>query len=202
MKSIDRLKKIKDLLFIEREEDFYQYKEQFLRASIEQRKKNGATWFPIQIVSNELGYADYVHLEVERTNSLDMPHQFSAGKNVSLFSNKNPDEVQEISGTIKQCSKNKMKIIIHTDDLPDWCYDGRLGVNIQFDDNSYIEMQKALDEVIGARNNRVAELREMIEGNDIPSFNKIDDYCESRPKIKQVKQITLVVHIIYSIYLL
>jgi hypothetical protein len=41
MKSIDRLKKIKDLLFIEREEDFYQYKEQFLRASIEQRKKNG-----------------------------------------------------------------------------------------------------------------------------------------------------------------
>lgn len=175
MKSIDRLKKIKDLLFIEREEDFYQYKEQFLRASIEQRKKNGATWFPIQIVSNELGYADYVHLEVERTNSLDMPHQFSAGKNVSLFSNKNPDEVQEISGTIKQCSKNKMKIIIHTDDLPDWCYDGRLGVNIQFDDNSYIEMQKALDEVIGARNNRVAELREMIEGNDIPSFNKIDD---------------------------
>ena len=175
MKSIDRLKKIKDLLFIEREEDFYQYKEQFLRASIEQRKKNGATWFPIQILSNELGYADYVHLEVERTNSLDMPHQFSAGKNVSLFSNKNPDEVQEISGTIKQCSKNKMKIIIHTDDLPDWCYDGRLGVNIQFDDNSYIEMQKALDEVIGARNNRVAELREMIEGNDIPSFNKIDD---------------------------
>jgi superfamily I DNA and/or RNA helicase len=175
MKSIDRLKKIKDLLFVEREEDFYQYKEQFLRASIEQRKKNGATWFPIQILSNELGYADYVHLEVERTNSLDMPHQFSAGKNVSLFSNKNPEEVQEISGTIKQCSKNKMKIIIHTDDLPDWCYDGRLGVNIQFDDNSYIEMQKALDEVIGARNNRVAELREMIEGNEIPSFNKIDD---------------------------
>ena len=175
MKSIDRLKKIKDLLFIEREEDFYQYKEQFLRASIEQRKKNGATWFPIQILSNELGYADYVHLEIERTNNLDMPHQFSAGKNVSLFSNKNPDEVQEISGTIKQCSKNKMKIIIHTDDLPDWCYDGRLGVNIQFDDNSYIEMQKALDEVIGARNNRVAELREMIEGVEIPTFNKINE---------------------------
>jgi superfamily I DNA and/or RNA helicase len=175
MKSIDRLKKLKDLLFIEREEDFYQYKEQFLRASIEQRKKNGATWFPIQILSNELGYADYVHLEIERTNNLDMPHQFSAGKNVSLFSNKNPDEVQEISGTIKQCSKNKMKIIIHTDDLPDWCYDGRLGVNIQFDDNSYIEMQKALDEVIGARNNRVAELREMIEGTEIPTFNKIDE---------------------------
>ena len=175
MNSIDRLKKLKELLFIEREEDFYQYKEQFLRASIEQRKKNGATWFPIQILNNEIGYADYVHLEIERTNNLDTPHQFSAGKNISLFSNKNPEEKLEITGTIKQSGKNKMKLIMHTDELPDWCYDGRLGVNIQFDDNSYIEMQKALDEVIDARNNRVAELREIIEGNEVPTFEKIDD---------------------------
>jgi len=173
--SIDRIKKIKELLLIEREEDFRQYKEQFLRASIEQRKKNGVTWFPIQILSEELGYADYIHLEIERTNNLDTPHQFGSGKNVILFSNKNPDDLQEITGTIKQSSKNKMKIILHTDELPDWCYEGRLGVNIQFDDNSYTEMQKALDEVTGARNNRVAELREIIEGNLLPSFEKIDE---------------------------
>jgi len=175
MSSIDRIKHLKELLLIEREEDYYQYKEQFLKASIEQRKKNGVTWFPIQILSDELGYADYVHIEIERTNQLDTPHQFSAGKNVTLFSNKNPDDLQELTGTIKQSGKNKMKIILHTDELPDWCYEGRLGVNIQFDDNSYIEMQKALDEVIGARNNRVAELREIIEGTEKPTFEKTDD---------------------------
>ncbi len=175
MSSTDRLKKIKELLLIEREEDYFQYREQFLRASIEERKKNGATWFPIQILSNELGYADYVHLEIERNNCLDMPHQFSAGKNVTLFSNKQSDEVQELTGTIKQSHKNKMKLIMHTDELPDWCYDGKLGVNIQFDDNSYIEMQKALDEVIGAKHNRIAELREIIEGNELPTFEKVDD---------------------------
>ncbi len=175
MNSIDRIKRLKELLIVEREEDYYQYKEQFLRASIEQRKKNGVTWFPIQILSDELGYADYVHIEIERTNQLDTPHQFGTGKNVTVFSNKNPDDLQEITGTIKQSGKNKMKIILHTDELPDWCYEGRLGVNIQFDDNSYIEMQKALDEVIGARNNRVAELREIIEGTEVPTFEKIDD---------------------------
>ncbi len=173
--SIDRIKYLKELLLIERDEDYNQYKEQFLRAGIEQRKKNGVTWFPIQILSDELGYADYVHIEIERTNQIDTPHQFSAGKNVTLFSNKNPEEIQELTGTIKQSGKNKMKIILHTDELPDWCYEGRLGVNIQFDDNSYIEMQKALDEVVGARNNRVAELREIIEGTEKPSFEKIDD---------------------------
>ncbi len=175
MESKDRLKLLKELLIIEREEDFQQYRDQFLRANIEQRKKNGATWYPIQILSNEIGYADYVHLEVERTNTLDTPHQFSAGKNISLFSNKNPDEVQEVIGTIKQSGKNKLKIIMHTDELPDWAYDGKLGINIQFDDNSYTEMQKALDEVINARSNRVAELREIIEGHDTPSFEKTDE---------------------------
>lgn len=174
-KSIDRLKRLKELLVIEREEDFLQYKEQFLKASIDQRKKNGVTWFPIQILSEELGYADYMHIEIERTANLDEPHQFSAGKNVTLFSNKNPEDIQELTGTIKQSSKNKMKIILHSDEMPDWCYEGRLGVNIQFDDNSYTEMQKALDEVIGARNNRVAELREIIEGDIKPDFEKVDD---------------------------
>ncbi len=173
--SIDRIKRLKELLLIEREEDYQHYKEQFLRASIEQRKKNGVTWFPIQLLSDELGYADYVHVEIERTNQIDTPHQFSAGKNIILFSNKNPDDLQELTGTIKQSGKNKMKIILHTDELPDWCYEGRLGINIQFDDNSYIEMQKALDEVIVSKNNRIAELREIIEGNVNPTFKKIDD---------------------------
>lgn len=172
--SISRLKKLKELLVIEREEDYLQYKEQFLKASIEQRKKNGVTWYPIQILSNEIGYADYVHLEIERTSQLDTPHQMSVGKNVSLFSNKNPDESLEITGTIKQSGKNKLKIIMHTDELPDWCYDGKLGINIQFDDNSYLEMQKALDEVIAAKHNRVAELREIIEGNLPASFENIN----------------------------
>jgi ATP-dependent RNA/DNA helicase IGHMBP2 len=173
--SIDHLKLLKELLLIEREEDFFQYKEQFLKASIERRKANGVTWYPIQILSNELGYGDLVNLEIERTNLLDTPHQFSTGKNVTHFSNQSNNEVFELNGTIKQSGKNKMKIIMHTDDLPDWCYEGKLGINIQFDDNSYIEMQKALDIVINARNCKTAELREIIEGTSHPTFEKEDD---------------------------
>lgn len=173
--SITHLKLLKELLLIEREEDFFQYKEQFLKAGIEKRKQNGVTWYPIQILSNELGYGDLVQLEVERTTCLDKPHHFSTGKNVTLFSNKNNEENLELGGTIKHSGKNKMKIILHTDDLPDWCYDGKLGVNIQFDDNSFTEMQKALDIVINARNCKTADLREIILGTEIPTYEKVDD---------------------------
>lgn len=173
--SIAHLKLLKELLLIEREEDFFQYKEQFLKVGIEQRRLNGVTWYPIQILSEELGYGDLLQIEVERTTHLDSPHQFSTGKNLTLFSNKNPDELQEVVGTIKRSGKNKMLIILHAEELPDWAYDGKLGINIQFDDNSYTEMQKALDLVINSRNNKTAELREILQGAQSPSFEKPDE---------------------------
>lgn len=172
--AIERLKGLKQLLKIERDEDFRLYKELFLRVNLEQRKKNGVTWYPVKINSEELGSGDLLHLEIERTSQIDKPHQFSSGKNVSLFSNQN-NELFEITGTIKSVSKNSLKLIIHSDELPDWCYDGKLGLNIQFDDNSYNEMQRALDVVIDAKYNRVAELREMIEGTIPISFDKINE---------------------------
>jgi ATP-dependent RNA/DNA helicase IGHMBP2 len=173
--SITHLKLLKELLLIEREEDFFQYKEQFLKAGIERRKQNGVTWYPIQILNSEIGYGELLQIEVERTTNLDMPHHFSTGKNISLFSNKIPDEANEIIGTIKRSGKNKMLIILHAEELPDWAYDGKLGVNIQFDDNSYTEMQKALDIVINARNCKQADLREIFAGAEKAEFEKTDE---------------------------
>lgn len=172
--AVERLKHVKELLKIERDEDYRLYKELFLRVNLEQRKKNGVTWYPVKINSEEIGSGDLLHLEIERTSQIDKPHQFSSGKNVSLFNN-HQEETHEITGTIKSVSKNTLKLIIHADELPDWAYEGKLGLNIQFDDNSYSEMQKALDQVIDAKYNRVAELREMIEGETPISFEKINE---------------------------
>jgi ATP-dependent RNA/DNA helicase IGHMBP2 len=172
--AAERLLRLKKLLAIEREEDYRLYKEQFLRVNLDQRKKNGVTWYPIKINNEELGSGELLHLEIERTSQTDQPHQFSSGKNVSLFSNQ-AEETQELIATIKSVSRNSMKLVVHSDELPDWCYDGKLGLNIQFDDNSYLEMQRALDVVIEAKHNRVAELRDMIEGAIPISFDTPDE---------------------------
>lgn len=169
--AIQRLKRLKQLLQIERDEDYRLYKDLSLRVNLEQRRKNGVTWYPIKINNEELGSGDLLHLELERTTYLNQAHQFSSGKNVSLFSNKEQEEL-EITGTIKSVSKNTLKLVLHADELPDWCYEGKLGLNIQFDDNSYLEMQKALEMVIEAKHNRVAELRDMIEGTIPLNFEK------------------------------
>lgn len=173
--AIRRLKRLKQLLQIERDEDYKLYKDLFLRVNLEQRRKNGVTWYPIKINNEELGSGDLLHLELERTTHLNQAHQFSSGKNVSLFSNREQEEL-EMTGTIKSVSKNTLKLVLHTDELPDWCYEGKLGLNIQFDDNSYLEMQSALETVIEAKYNRIAELRDMIEGTIPLNFeNQPDD---------------------------
>jgi ATP-dependent RNA/DNA helicase IGHMBP2 len=172
--AVERLQKLRVILQTERDEDYRLYNELFLRVNLEQRKKNGVTWYPVKINSEEIGSGELLNIEAERTSLTDHPHQFSSGKNVSLFSNHH-DEIVEVTGTIKSVAKNSMKLVMHVDELPDWCYEGKLGINIQFDDNSYIEMQKALDVVTEARGNRIAELREMIEGNTPITFKKTDD---------------------------
>src|SRR6478672_3563555 len=112
--AIDRLKKLKELLKIERDEDYRLYRELFLRVNLEQRKKNGVTWYPIKINSEEIGAGDLVNIEIERTSQIDRPHQFSSGKNISIFSNQQEGAV-EITATVKSVGKNTLRLIVHTD---------------------------------------------------------------------------------------
>ena len=172
--AVTRLQKLRTLLKIERDEDFRLYNDLFLSVNLEQRRKNGVTWYPVKLHNEELGSGELMHIDIERTSHLDQPHKFSSGKNVSLFSNTNGEE-QSMTGTIKMVSKNSMKLILHADELPDWCYEGKLGINIQFDDNSYTEMQKALEVLTEAKNSRTAELRDMIEGDLPVRFEKPDE---------------------------
>lgn len=172
--SITYIKKIKDLLIVERDEDHRLFREQFLKASFEERRKNGLTWYPVEIRGQEMAYGDYVQLNIDRTNYLNMPHQISTGKNVIFFSNKN-NELKELKGTVKSVHKNSMIIVLTCDELPDWAYEGKLGVNLQFDAQSYEQMEKALEIVINAKENRCEELREIFSGKTEARFETIDE---------------------------
>ena len=173
-KSIEILAQIKKSLSIEQEEDYKLFKEEFLRADINKRRENGFTWYPIIITSEEPSGSKHVLVELERTTFLDKSHQFSSGKNVSLFSNKNNEHV-EINGTVKSVYRNSIKLIVNADELPDWIYEGKLGLNLQFDSTSYQEMFFALEKLVLAKENRIAELREIIYGNERANFFPKDE---------------------------
>lgn len=167
---MERLLKLKQLLKIERDEDYEQYKAHFMRNNINYRKQNGVTWFPIVITNTEIGLGEYISIDIERTTNHNEPHQFSGGKIAALFSNTHQD-VTPINGTIKVINPNKLRLTLSIDELPDWCDDGKLGINLLFDENSYKEMNIALDKVINAKGNRLATLRDVLYNVIAPSFD-------------------------------
>lgn len=159
-----QLGKIAEALLIERNEDYEQYQANFKKNNINYRKASGLTWYPVVIANEEIGLGEYLIIDVDRTTDPNSPHQFSGGKNVEIFSNNSSDEKNTLNGTIKMISRNRMRIALTVDDLPDWISDGKLGVNILFDENSYKEMNIALNKVINATGNRLAELRDVMYG--------------------------------------
>ncbi len=136
-------KKLLDLLKIERDEDREQYKRLTESSSASERRANGITWFPVAIRGSEIGRGDYLTIELERTTHQDISHQFRTGMPAVFFTNHDPKK-DRIEGTIAHQNGNKLKITIKDDELPEWSRDGKLGVDLLFDDNSYDEMNDAL----------------------------------------------------------
>ncbi|MGI4803387.1 MAG: AAA domain-containing protein [Janthinobacterium lividum] len=140
---MDYFKNLLDLLKIEREEDLKAYRKLTETTSVADRRANGLAWYPIAIRDSEIGRGDYLTIGLERTTHQDLPHQLRFGASAVLFSNHDPKN-NRIEGTIAHQSGNQLKISLKIDELPDWARDGKLGIDLLFDDNSYNEMQNAL----------------------------------------------------------
>lgn len=140
---MEYFQQLAELLKIEKNEDRRQYESLVSTASVGERRINGLTWYPIAIRGQELGRGDYLTVEIERTTHQDLPHQFRFGVPAVLFSN-HDSKTDRIEGIITYQGGNRLKINLRTDELPEWSRDGKLGVDVLFDNNSYEEMFLAL----------------------------------------------------------
>ncbi|GLU52536.1 AAA domain-containing protein [Dyadobacter frigoris] len=169
---MEYFKKLLDLLKIEREEDRQSYLKLTESTSVSERRTNGLAWYPIAIRGQEMSRGDYVTVEVERTTHQDISHQLRFGMPAVLFSNHEPKK-DRVEGTITHQSGNRLKITLRTDELPDWSRDGKLGIDLLFDDNSYDEMQNAL-KTASAVDEKTDEGRlvKILTGEKEPTFKK------------------------------
>ena len=157
-----------ELIRLERQADLEQYRQKILLRSLQQRTKEGTTWYPISLKRDYIGTGERPTIEVERTNHLDQPHSFQSGKVVSVFSNAvGKPEKEHVNGVVNYVRDNTMVITLNGDDVPDWIADGLLGVDVMFDEMSYREMEFTLKEVIKAEGNRLSELKNILLGGEM-----------------------------------
>lgn len=163
-------KKLLDLLRIEREEDHNQYKKLTEQSSVAERRANGLSWYPIAIRGMEMSRGDYLTVEVERTTHQDISHQLRTGMPAVLFSNHDAKN-DRVEGTISHQHNNRLKVTLRTDELPEWSRDGKLGIDVLFDDNSYDEMQDALKQASTIAEKNEAKLVDILIGEKTPTFH-------------------------------
>lgn len=163
--------RLQELLKIEREEDQRSYQKLLDNSSVTERRANGLSWYPVIIRGTEMSKGDYITVEVERPSHQDINHQLRFGASASLFSNHDPQN-DKVEGTISFQGGNRLKIALRTDELPDWASDGKIGVDLLFDDNSYDEMQRVV-KVASAQSEEEKENRliNVLTGKSKATFN-------------------------------
>lgn len=181
--SLKELKQLVELLKIEKSEDFEHFKQVIQQLSLTERKEKGYTWYPLEVIKSGYTYGDRAFVVVTRNSADTSSHRFRPGKVVNFYT-QTPDTYQpEKSGIINFVDKNKMKIVLNSKDLPEWLNKGSIGVDLMFDERTYLEMEKAMKKVMEAKKDRLAELRAIILGKkearyqeakfpiEIPSLN-------------------------------
>ncbi|GGD60745.1 helicase [Emticicia aquatilis] len=186
---MDYFKKLLDLLKTEREEDHAQYRKLTEQSSVAERRANGLTWYPIAIRGSEMSRGDYLTVEVERTTHHELSHQLRAGMPAVFFGNHDPQK-DRVEGTISHLNANRLKITLRTDELPDFARDGKLGIDLLFDDNSYDEMQAALKSANEILEKPEGSLVKILTGEKTPTF-RTDLHPISIPKLNESQNNTL-----------
>ena len=199
------LRRVQSLLQLEQKEDQAQFKLKNAKASIQERQKRGLTWYPIIITKEDIGFGGKVVLELERPTGQSSLHLFQVGSNASLFANlpgHSATDRPTLNGVITSVRRNKLLLTTTQEDLPDWALEGgklassKLGIDLTFDEVSYREMDYALGEVIRARGNRLAELRDVLLGARQARFHapRTDDlYYPSPLNVSQLAAVRQVI---------
>ncbi len=166
------LEKLLELLQLEREEDLDQYKKLIESLALHERRAKGYTWYPVNVLKKGYTIGDRAFVIIEKGGSVDDKHHFRSGKTVRLFSELPAAKGSDRNGVIHYVDKNKMKVILNSRELPEWISMGQIGVDLLFDERTYVEMEKALKKVLEAKNGRLSELKEVIMGKQKALFQK------------------------------
>jgi len=179
--AISELRHLADILQLEMQEDIEQFRQKVQNRPLSERKKEGFSWYPVQTIQTGFAIGEKAFVVIERHSNPDNQNQFRAGSTVQLFCEQTGIEDKHYTGVVNYIDKNRMKIILNNNDLPEWLNAGMVGVDLLFDDRSYQEMLAAIERVIKSEKNKLAELRDKLLGYRpteppyfVPSSEKFD----------------------------
>ncbi|MFN8577485.1 MAG: AAA domain-containing protein [Candidatus Sericytochromatia bacterium] len=177
------LYKLIDLIKIEQKEELEDFRIKFIETPLNQRKVQGITWYPLNINSIDTSFNQKIVIEFEKTNNQDKNHLFQSGKTVSLFTNQEDIKANKnIIGSVINVKNDKIKVLFNISEIPDWLEEGKIGLDLYYDEKTFKEMDFSLNYVINTDDKRINYLKEIFYGVNKAKFDKsrINNYKKNK----------------------
>ena len=161
---IQDLARQKELLLKEYEFEKEQFQRQTQNMGVQKKVRRGMCWYPLSVGRSYYNSLDQLVVEVSRTADTDVEHLFEPGKPVCFFQEDASGMLSYMKfvAQVSFVEENRMVIALPSAQaLMQLSNADRLGVQLYLDEYTYRLMFQALDTVISAKDNRLAQLRDI-----------------------------------------
>lgn len=178
--SLSELKRQYRLLQLEYEKEKESYLQKSQTGGISQKIRKGLCWWPVSVLRSYHNSLNQPVIEVEKECEEETVHHFEYGRPVRFFtfdSNGN-QHFFNFTSTVSYVQDNRMIIILPSASIANLLQQSITpGVQLWFDETTYKTMFMALDKVSLAKNNRLADLREIFLGEKTAQFHSQFPVC-------------------------
>jgi len=174
------LQHLRQLLQMEYDDEKEEFRVQSEKMGIKRKIHRGICWYPVEAGRSYYNSLNQLVVEIVKKDhdetDEDIEHLFEYGKPVQFFSfnaqylnddikNKSDIKYFSFSSMVSYVDGDRMMVTLPSSQaVIDLQNATNLGVQLYFDETSYKTMFHALDDVINAKNNRLADLRDIFAG--------------------------------------
>lgn len=173
--SQEELSHLQHLLDLERKEEERQFKIMLKEMSLEERIRRGYTWYPVILADAQYTTGKGQILTFRKTTPEASSGIFQAGQVVALYRDDAKGSAPEVTGVVARTSGDEVRVALPYDDLPEWLEEGKLGIDLYYDETTHKEMAQAVANARNAQNNRLSDLREILLGRGRPRFSPLPE---------------------------
>lgn len=164
------------LLRMEYEYEKEEFKRQTENMGVARKVKRGLCWYPASPGRSYYNSLNQLVIEVTHTENTDIEHNFEFGRPVCFFRQSADGKITyfNFTATVSYADDVRMVVVMPgAGAVMDIQSADNLGVQLYFDETSYRTMFEALEDVLRAKGNRLAELRDTLLGTMKAGFREL-----------------------------
>lgn len=159
----------RQMALLELEHDFEkeEYKQHSEIMGVDRKVRRGLCWYPASLGRSYYNALNQLVVEVTREAGSEIDHQFEHGRPVCFFSQdaSGKQSLANFVATVSYAETDRMVVALpDSRALASIQARDRLGVQLYFDETTYRLMFDALRQVMAAKGNRLADLRDKLLG--------------------------------------